>query len=91
MFRGESNIDLEQKYFSVGSTISLFDEGEFLIIGEGNTINLLSLVTFQVTTVWIAVEDCNFISEQEIRNLLGSYQNMSAFSDYEFHPLGLKK
>jgi hypothetical protein len=94
MFRGQSDTDLSVKNFSVGSIINANGDKYLVIATRGQrSVELLDLQTYKHVEGSATVEDINFMSEQELRELvdvsIGRIRQWT-FSDFDFDPQGLK-
>ena len=93
MFRKASNSGLTQSKFSVGSRISANNEIFVIVAEDSSSIRLLRLSNFLLernsSIVSVIVEDINFISEDELRELIRQTTDY-AFSDFDFDCAGLK-
>ena len=94
MFRGQSDTDLSVKNFSVGSIINANGDKYLVIATRGQrSVELLDLQTYKQVEGSATVEDINFMSEQELRELvdvsIGRIRQWT-FSDFDFDPQGLK-
>jgi hypothetical protein len=89
MFRGTKRSELSRENFSVGSFIG---EGnnpkKWLVVSCGNYVQLLRMKDFDLLGASVTVEDPNFLSKEETRNLIKVLPG--TFTDYDFDPQGLK-
>jgi len=90
MFRGTQKTELSERNFSAGSYINVGSFGKFMVISDGkHGVNLLNLNTYEVMGKWNNVQDPNFLSEAETRELVGIMD--ITFTDCDFDPKGMKK
>lgn len=94
MFRLNQDSELSRSKFSVGSIIVGEYAQRWLIVGKGKSVELVDLSTFKIVdNSSTKVEDLNFMSEQEVRDLVGDTigkQLNWTFSDFRFDSRGLK-
>lgn len=91
LFRLTEKTDIDPEVMGVGSLIKCPGE-KFLIVQDNNSpniIRLMNMIDYKVSSTHVVVENVNYISENELRQLM-SYVCSGAFSDYEFNPKGIK-
>lgn len=92
MFRDTDGTEINEKYFSVGSVV-IAGHNKYLVVGEGKYVRLLCLKTFKVLKGGRDVEDPNFLSATEARELISNTAGdllQYTFSDFDLDPRGLK-
>ena len=92
MFRTNERFKLEKQNFSVGSTIRIGKTETLLVVPSHGykVVDLLNLQTFELLE-GIDVDDCNWLTEDEVRRLVDNCIRFTAFSDCIFSAEGLKK
>lgn len=92
MFRGTVASKMHLDQFGVGSLIKGGNFQSWLVIGFDNAVNLIDLYTMMmVSDEWVNVEDVNFLSTDEARELMNLTGLHWTFTDYDLEPEGLKK
>jgi hypothetical protein len=90
MFRDTLKSEKDPTHFGIGSTITGEGNEAFLVICTGvNCVSLLDWGTFKVKGPSIAVEDVNFLTENETRTLVSASLPWT-ISDYTLSPKGMK-
>ena len=93
MFRGTIASKMQLNQFGVGSIVKAGINHAWLVVGQDNAVNLVDMHTMQlISHEWVNVEDMNFISTNEARELmcLTAYVHWT-FTDFEFDAKGIKK
>ena len=91
MFRGTGKSIMNSESFGAGSTIK-DSKNTYLVVSnaDNNQVYLICLNTMEMLPKSVNVEDVNYMSQTETRDLVNN--NLTdAFSDYEFIPAGLKE
>ena len=89
MFRMKQGLKMDPSRFGVGSVINGGRTNRLLVVAvDDSHTRLLDLMTFTLLHPVVKVEDVNFISEDECRQLISG--TGWAFSDFEFETEGLK-
>lgn len=92
MFRGTLASKMQKDQFGVGSLVKGGNFQSWLVVGFDNSVNLVDLYTMvMVSDEWVNVEDMNFLSTNEARELVDLTGLHWTFTDYELEPAGLKK
>ena len=93
MFKDKTKSEINHKHFGVGSIMKAGNHQSYLVCGDGRVFGdvfLLDMNTFQVVTkTRIAVEDINFFTEKEVREISNSTPYI--ITEFEFDSKGLKK
>lgn len=89
MFRGMQKTEMSPKNFGVGSTVSGGNE-KYLVVAVTDThVRLLDLRTFQLKDGGANVADVNYMSEEEVRQLIRT-STQCTFTDYDYSAAGIK-
>lgn len=96
MFRDTGNAKMSKDTVGVGSTVKgNFDSEDYMFVCIGDkSVGLLNLQTMIIDgKSVVSVEDINYISSAEARNILNSLGNKLnwTFTDFEIIPKGLKR
>ncbi len=90
MFRGTLNSKIDPTHFGVGSVVVGSHKEYWLVVGSNKVVRLLNLSTYQLSKDGSTVEDINFISSDEAREICNLTEEHFAFSDYTLDAEGLK-
>ena len=92
MFRGSKPSDISPKNFGAGSIIEGSPGDRWLVVNYGdNSVRLVDLNYFGLLNGSVAVEDPNYLTETQARELVRLIDDCYTFSDYELVPEGLKE
>jgi len=87
MFRDISGVEPNTKYFGSGSIMRAGNE-MYLVIGGKGSVELFDLNKFELVGHPVDVEDPNYLTKDETRNLGGVLQY--TLSDFSLDCIGLK-
>ncbi len=92
MFR-DSKSEMDVTKMGCGSLMSFGHGSEYLIVAlNSREVSLVHTGTFQrVNNAVVVVEDVNFLSSNEVRNLHDLIKDNTTFSDYSFDPKSYKE
>ena len=90
MFRNLRPSDLNPKNFGAASTIAGDPSESWVVVNEDGKVRLMNLQTFQMVPGHIEVEDPNWLTESQARELVRLIDNNYTFSDYTLLPKGFK-
>lgn len=90
MFRETKPTAMNLDNFGVGSVIQTSPDFNWLVVCEENAVGLLNLSTFEILPQSLAVDDPNFLTEDEARHIVRFAEESYTFSDFSIYPSGLK-
>jgi hypothetical protein len=89
MFRGTKRTQLSKENFGAGSFVGEGnDPKKWLVVAQGSSVVLMRMKDFELIGLLVPVEDPNFLSKEETRNLINVLPG--TFTDYDFDTRGLK-
>ncbi len=80
---------LDSTHFGAGSRISIGKKEHYLVIDAGGGVALVNMTDFVVSEI-VDVDDANWLTESEARELVSNSINSAAFSDCVLSPMGWK-
>ena len=90
MFRGKEASFVDPKHFGVGSIVNGGSMMRLMVVAvDGSHVRLLDLSNFGLLYPVVKVEDVNFMSEDEVRQLISGTN--WAFTDFVYDPKGVKE
>lgn len=90
MFRGIQKSKMQHDQFGVGSIFEAGRNERFLVVFQHSAIKVLSLQTFELSANSVQVEDVNFLTQEETRQIVNLTGLNYTFSDFDFKSAGLK-
>ena len=90
MFRGTKPSLMDPKSFGVGTVVKEGHDMFLLVAAFTREVCFIDLATFAKASDYIKVEDVNFLSEKEAREVIDSMKRGATFTDYFISTSGLK-
>jgi len=92
MFRNSKPSDISLKNFGAGSTIEGSPGEKWLVVNDGdNRVRLVDMEYYGALDGSVEVEDPNFLTEEQARQLVRLIDDCYTFSDYTLNPAGIKQ
>ena len=88
MFRDISGVEPNEKYFGSGSIMRAGGHEMYLVIGGEGVVMLFDLIKFKLVGQPVVVQDPNYLSEAETRDLGSEIQY--TLSDFSLDCIGVK-
>ena len=94
IFKENNKTLLNKGNFGAGSCFSAGNGNSYLVLSDeeraDNTVTLCHLETFKKLNVSLSVGDVNWLTEKEVRVLVGTLKLQMTFSDFDFDAKGFK-